>query len=268
MQLEHNERFHSIWTSLGMKIRYGGFARLGQEWQTANVCSPFSRIYYIPDGEGEASVGGERIPLRAGMVYLIPAGLTYDYSCERYMEQLFFHINVILPNGMDLFRGCGRILEKEARDGRISRVMTLYRSGSVEDAFRLNGLLLEELGDFLELAGIRQDTGKRYSALVEQAFRLAQEPVSASHHVRSLAEQLHVSESTLSKRFRQETGMRPGEYLSQLLIDSACSRLIEGEGSIAQIAEELGFSDQFYFARFFKKQMSVTPSGYRRLMRT
>lgn len=268
MQLEHNERFHSLWTSLGMKIRYGGFARMGREWQTENVCSPFSRIYYIPAGEGEAFVGGERILLRAGRIYLIPAGLNYDYSCEGYMEQLFFHVNVILPNGMDLFRGCGRILEKEARSGQMARVTQLYRSRCMEDAFRLNGLLLEELGDFLELAGIRQNVGKRYSPLVEQVFRLAQEPVSAAHHVRSLAEQLHVSESTLSKRFRQETGMGPGEYLSQLVADRACSRLIEGEESIAQIAEELGFSDQFYFARFFKKQMNITPSGYRKQLRT
>ena len=71
-------------------------------------------------------------------------------------------------------------------------------------------------------------------------------PVSVVH-VRSLADRLHVSESTLSKRFRAETGMSPGVYLEQLVIQKACRLLIEEDKSMAQIAEELDFSDQFYF---------------------
>ena len=82
-----------------------------------------------------------------------------------------------------------------------------------------------------------------------------------------LAEKLHVSTSTLSKRFRQETGMSPREYLEQLVISRACTLLLADELGIADVAEELGFSDQFYFAKYFKKQMHVSPSGYRRQMK-
>jgi AraC-like DNA-binding protein len=40
--------------------------------------------------------------------------------------------------------------------------------------------------------------------------------------------------------------------------------LNDGALSIAQIAEELHFSDQFFFSKFFKRNAGVTPSQYRR----
>ena len=94
----------------------------------------------------------------------------------------------------------------------------------MEYAFLLQGLLWEELGRFIQMADLQEAQTKIYSGMVEQVFRLAQNPVSAGNHVRSLADRLHVSESTLSKRFRAETGMSPGVYLEQLVIQKACRR--------------------------------------------
>ena len=43
--------------------------------------------------------------------------------------------------------------------------------------------------------------------------------------------------------------------------------LLSEDYSIAEIAEILHFSDQFYFCKFFKRHMNLTPSAYRRQMR-
>ena len=37
---------------------------VGQDWKEPKVCSPFSRIYYIVDGEGILTVNGQRIVLK------------------------------------------------------------------------------------------------------------------------------------------------------------------------------------------------------------
>ncbi len=65
-------------------------AIVGQDWKEPKVCSPFSRIYYIVDGEGILTVNGQRIVLKKGSVWLVPAGMTFGYFCESSMEQLFF----------------------------------------------------------------------------------------------------------------------------------------------------------------------------------
>ena len=41
-------------------------------------------------------------------------------------------------------------------------------------------------------------------------------------------------------------------------------RLVEGEDSIKQIAEQVGYSDQFHFSRDFKRSTGIPPTEYRR----
>lgn len=255
-----------LWKALHMEVAASGLAEVDASWKMENVRAPFSRLYFIPRGGGTLTLCGREIALLEGWVYLIPAGLLYHYRCDFSMQQLYFHINIIQENGIDLFYGCSGIYGHSASADYLEKVLALYRSSGIEEAFRLQGILWEELGTFTKMAGIQEERTKVYSRLVEEVFDFAQNPVSARNRVRSLAERLHVSESTLSKRFRHETGMTPGGYLEQLVIQKACRLLINGDKTMSQIAEELEFSDQFYFARFFKRQMHMTPSAYRRQM--
>ena len=191
----------------------------------------------------------------------------YDYRCDSSMEQLYFHVNITQVNGMDLFYGCDQVYERAVFSQYLENVLALYTSSRLEDIFSLQGILWEELGHFIKMADLCEVQTKLYSRMVEQFFSLAQNPVSAGNRVRTLADRMHVSESTLAKRFRAETGMSPGLYLEQLVIQKACRLLIEEEESMAQIAEKLGFPDQFYFAKYFRRKMQMPPSVYRRQMR-
>ena len=183
------------------------------------------------------------------------------------MEQLFFHLNVLCSDGTDLLYGVRQLYERKEQTGEIARVKGLYQSETMTDAIRLQGMLWETLAGFLEQAKLDGEELKEHSLLIRQMFELAQNPVSAATHVRTLAQQLHVSESTLTRRFCAETGISPGKYLERLVVGQACRMLLSEDYSIAEIAEILHFSDQFYFCKFFKRHMNLTPSTYRRQMR-
>ena len=58
------------------------------------------------------------------------------------------------------------------------------------DAIRLQGMLWETLAGFLEQAKLDGEELKEHSPLIGQMFELAQNPVSAATHVRTLAQQL------------------------------------------------------------------------------
>lgn len=267
MKITENLEQQRLWKNYSLDIAYAGLAQLGREWRKEDVCSPFSRLYYTLRGEGSLFGSGQTIRLRAGCVCLVPAGLNFSYRCDETMEQLFFHVNLTHSNGIDLFRSCREVYTRMAGKEELERLRLLYGSKNPADAFRLQGLLTGELAGFMEQAAIGEKQTGACSHLVEQMFALAGSPVCAGNHVRSLARQLHVSESTLSRRFRAETGMTPGDYLEQLVISRACRLLLMQDHTIAQVAEELGFSDQFYFTKYFKRRMQVTPSVYRKQMR-
>ncbi|MCI3923983.1 AraC family transcriptional regulator [Paenibacillus sp. TRM 82003] len=67
---------------------------------------------------------------------------------------------------------------------------------------------------------------------------------------------------TLSKLFKQTTGVNFIDYLTELRIAKAKTLLRESDKKINDIAEAVGYQ-QSYFNRIFKKQVGVTPGQYR-----
>ena len=45
----------------------------------------------------------------------------------------------------------------------------------------------------------------------------------------------------------------------------AKNMLVHSSKNISEIADYLGFTDMHYFSRFFKSQLQMTPSGYRKI---
>lgn len=151
-----NPRFLALWKSLRLEVADSGLAQVDTTWNMVNVCSPYSRLYFISHGGGILTLRGREIPLKEGCVYLIPAGLLYNYRCDASMEQLYFHVNITQVNGMDLFYGCDTVYEHDAPAEDLEKVLALYRSQRMEDAFLLQGLLWEELGRFIQMADLQE----------------------------------------------------------------------------------------------------------------
>lgn len=82
--------------------------------------------------------------------------------------------------------------------------------------------------------------------------------------VEEIAQQIHRSRSCLTHRFRAETGMSVGEYISKCKMAEACDLLAFSEMSLAQISAYLGYSSQAYFQNLFKRAYAVTPLMYRK----
>ena len=65
------------------------------------------------------------------------------------------------------------------------------------------------------------------------------------------------------RRFRQITGSSPLDWLRRERINQAKRRLSESPDRIRDIAAQVGYSDQFYFSRDFKKLVGLSPRHYR-----
>ena len=66
----------------------------------------------------------------------------------------------------------------------------------------------------------------------------------------------------LIRVFRQELGLSPHAYFEQVRIHRA-RRLLKEGAPIADVAADLGFTDQSHLTRHFKKLTGVTPGAYR-----
>lgn len=79
-----------------------------------------------------------------------------------------------------------------------------------------------------------------------------------------LARQAGVSYSLFRKQFTAQTGKTPGQFRVAALIQRACQTLASSAQPIHDIADELGFHDQFHFSRRFKAVVGMSPREFRR----
>lgn len=78
-----------------------------------------------------------------------------------------------------------------------------------------------------------------------------------------VANYLHMNYSYLSAYISQNTGKHFSEHLNDTRIRHAKQMLANTSYSISYISETIGYTDQSYFGKIFKKAVGITPLQYR-----
>ncbi len=68
----------------------------------------------------------------------------------------------------------------------------------------------------------------------------------------------------LSRKFTEEVGLTPSDYIKKVRIDRACQLLMTTDLPIPEIGFRLRFCNRGYFSAVFKSQMGMTPVEYRK----
>ncbi|MEN8254870.1 MAG: helix-turn-helix domain-containing protein [Verrucomicrobiota bacterium] len=79
----------------------------------------------------------------------------------------------------------------------------------------------------------------------------------------ALAEEIHMSPTSLRRDFNEAFGCSPMAYLQQLRVKKAMLLLADATKSISDVAFEVGFNDSGYFSRVFKQETGETPKKFR-----
>lgn len=98
---------------------------------------------------------------------------------------------------------------------------------------------------------------------VDLAIARIQSDFSRGLDMELLAKELGVSYSWFRSTFAAHTGLSPHQYLLELRLLHARSRLAETRLSVKEIAAEAGFEDEYYFSRLFRHKLGLSPSQWR-----
>ncbi|MFV0352565.1 MAG: response regulator [Oscillospiraceae bacterium] len=79
-----------------------------------------------------------------------------------------------------------------------------------------------------------------------------------------IADSVGLNKSYLSRLFKAHTGVTVFSFLTNIRMERAAALIAEGNTYIRQVAEQVGFTDQLYFTRVFKKHFGVSPSQYKK----
>ena len=121
----------------------------------------------------------------------------------------------------------------------------------------LRELLAEEIGS------TQGSTDERFRDLL----LYLQKNYGSAMRLDEMATHIGLSRSECCRYFKKHAGQTISAYLLQYRIHESMYLLTETDRTIAQIAQDCGFSQQSYYAKKFREQTGMTPGQYRERMK-
>lgn len=98
---------------------------------------------------------------------------------------------------------------------------------------------------------------------METACQHIQEHFKEGVDFKAYAQSIGQSYSTFRRRFKQYTGLAPNRYLLDARLRHARQILDNSQLSVQDISRECGFESPYYFSRYFKAMIGLSPKQYR-----
>lgn len=174
-------------------------------------------------------------------------------------EQIMFIVFTTLITRAALEGGVKEDLAYAMSDSYIQTVQSCKELAQV--------LKLKEraLKDFVN-AVKSQKKSAPYSRAIRKAIQYMRTHIREKLLIKDLAREAGLSSGRFSHLFKEETGMTPIAYFQKEKIEMAKDMLKDSEDKIYEISTILGFPDESYFAKVFRKQVGITPGEYRKII--
>jgi len=153
-------------------------------------------------------------------------------------------------------------MEGGANPDRIYRLNSqfLTRLYGEQELEELCLLMQEVLESFMRAMFREKDKGNPY---IRKALRYMADHYSEHLELQQVAAFVGLSPSYFSTLFRQTVGMNFRDHLNWLRVEESKQLLLDKQYTLADIAISMGFPDQSYYCKVFRKIVGVTPGKFR-----
>ncbi len=112
-------------------------------------------------------------------------------------------------------------------------------------------------------ASSRRTPFPKQDRYMELALKIMQRHVRGDLDLQGIADRLELSPAYFIRLFKQRMGLPPMKYFTRLKIDLAAVLLRESDLPVKTVAFRLGFDDEFYFSRTFRRWIGISPTEFR-----
>ena len=267
-------------------IRYARYLKIERHQKYHTTVPLDARLFFVFEGEGKIQLDDAVIELPIGSALFINSGIPYKImpSDVLYLAYNFdftennSKIEIPIPpvkweNGKKY-----DIIEHAQFDD----AFIFNKEFAVYNVFYLHSYLEQiEKECLMKLPYYRKKTSHLFTAVLCDLLRKFEngphqhdrfDSDSVAKYIRLhynqplnnkiLAEHFGLHPNYISSEFKRCTGMPLHKYLLQIRIYKAIAFLEEGKLSVSQVAEMVGFEDNNYFARYFKKITGMPPKSF------
>lgn len=238
-------------------------------WDNRIRKNSYVLLQYTISGRGIFQTADHTYPQQAGDLFLVQVPGDSQYSLpddSECWDVLYLEFSSeCLPLLYHIHLSCGPAFHLEASSTLPEQMKQLYADAisnqlaSVFDNSKAAYAFLLDLADYaLEnpaLSSPRVTLAKNY---------LDSNYYNTDLNLDEVADAVGLSKYHLCREFNHLYGISPGKYLANLRLQKSCALLLQShQHTIAEIASMVGFSNDNYFCKVFRKAFGTTPTQYR-----
>lgn len=267
--------FMNLRLSIGVSTPVPGFRYIKLAYQEASLA--LEQSFYLGAGKVLFYAELQSYPPRKASGVTLSRGQEQEYQTiiesknvlrlHGFMENIHHYLHKeqacveeIRGIYISLIEHVNTYLSTAARSRFAGDDMSLYasilRSGTWE---QIHDLVLEYVTTLME-SDSKHHEQQTYA---DMAIQIMERFYFTDISLQSVAKQINVNPSYLSRIFKQETGMNFVVYLIDIRINKAKSLLENKHLKVYEVAEKVGYHNYSYFSRIFKKVVGVSPEEYR-----
>jgi AraC-like DNA-binding protein len=268
----HGGREHGLAERFRMHLVGMYSNTVGGEWSSNGKCES-DNVHHINvnlSGRRQVVCRGAVHDLEPGEAWLLPANTPVERRCGETCEVVFFKFFCECLPGVD------PLLDWKEREPRRMRAIDVAewrtwlendKTLGIASILGLRGRLLwwmvQAIPELDELIALHLASHSRFS----DVFQYIEDHLGADLRLGDLADLHHTTPGAFSAAFTRSTGISPKEYLQRRLNQEAIRWVACSNLKMKQVADQLRFSDEYYFSRFFSKLNGCSPKKYRNRLR-
>lgn len=240
-------------------------------------------LIFISSGEHTMKLGYQEYVTTDNEIIMIPAGQIFSLDNVNNIHKGYicqFHPDILirkygsreLLNDFDFLKISGNpkitLTSKDVISvtNILERLRKEYSETEIADLNIVQSYLITLFYEMNKNA-VKTSKGISASEMITTKFKeLIHENIKTQHQVNYYSSQLSVTPNHLNKCVKTVTGKSAVKWIDENILLEAKYLLFQTTLSVGEIATQVGFDDQSYFSRFFKKAEGISPIRYRKMI--
>lgn len=229
----------------------------------------FYLIHHIVSGKGIYKVGNKSYDIGIGNTFLIYPGTEITYIADKDDPWDYYWVGFsgndarIIINQTD-FTKENPVICIDMDDRFEELLMDIYHTKGNSDSsiIKMSGYLMLALSYLIEKSThkkLRQNSSIEYT---KKALEYIEYHYTEKLMVQDISDYIGISRSQLYRVFMELYQKSPMDIILEYRIRMACQLLKTSKLSIGSVGYSVGFEDNLYFSRAFKKVMGLSPREY------
>ncbi len=251
-----------------MRLEYCGL--LPRAWRSLERHTHATyEFHYVVGGRGTFELRGHLLPIGTGDVFytrpgtehrVMPADGEYllQYVAWLELDQLG---DAELAADLDAAFGEGRA--RRLGDRHHALFAEVSRLCEADDAYQRRVAAFKLAAVLYEvMAGI--PAVHQAHPAVSRALEIMRGRVGQAYRLESIVAELGIEKAYFIRVFRKSVGVTPMKYAMNLKMSAAADLLRGSSAPLTVVAQQVGFADEYHFAKCFKQWSGLAPGAYRR----